>query len=246
MIAEGRVFPDLVEYNALPWKYAAGTPNILGAVVSAQALRLLLDLALTPKRLAYFGTGKPIERLAVADAMGRVAAWNQQLTIRALDRLRAVPGITIYGPPDASRRTSLVAFNVAGFDPIRLAEALNEAGVESRAGCHCATLAHHALHLTPPASCRLSFYVYNTLDEVEYAVDALAAIVTAEPGQEPGGIGSVPARSQPTARFGQPVASHDEPEHGPHRVIEAGMSASPARSTRRPRPGHAGRLGASR
>jgi hypothetical protein len=47
--AEGRVLPDLVEYNALPWKYAAGTPNILGAIVSAQALRLLLDLALTPR-----------------------------------------------------------------------------------------------------------------------------------------------------------------------------------------------------
>ena len=37
MIAEGRVFPNHVEYNALPWKYSAGTPNILGAVVSAQA-----------------------------------------------------------------------------------------------------------------------------------------------------------------------------------------------------------------
>ena len=58
MIAEGRVFPDQVEYNALPWKYAAGTPNILGAIVSAQALRLLLDLALTPDRPAYFGTGQ--------------------------------------------------------------------------------------------------------------------------------------------------------------------------------------------
>ncbi|HXZ73751.1 MAG TPA: aminotransferase class V-fold PLP-dependent enzyme, partial [Streptosporangiaceae bacterium] len=73
MIAEGRVFPDRVEYNSLPWKYAAGTPNILGTIVSAQALRLLLDLALTPERLAYFGTAKPIERAAVQDAMGRVA-----------------------------------------------------------------------------------------------------------------------------------------------------------------------------
>ena len=65
MIAEGRVFPDRVEYNALPWKYAAGTPNILGAIVSAQALRILLDLALTPGRPAYFGTARPIERDAV-------------------------------------------------------------------------------------------------------------------------------------------------------------------------------------
>ena len=36
MIAEGRVFPNHVEYNALPWKYSAGTPNILGAVVSGR------------------------------------------------------------------------------------------------------------------------------------------------------------------------------------------------------------------
>jgi hypothetical protein len=59
MIAEGRVFPNHVEYNALPWKYSAGTPNILGAIVSAQAVRLLLDLALTPKHPAYFGTARP-------------------------------------------------------------------------------------------------------------------------------------------------------------------------------------------
>ena len=47
---------------------------------------------------------------------------------------------------------------------------------ESRAGCHCATLAHHALRLTPPASCRLSFYLYNTPDEIDEAVAAVAAI----------------------------------------------------------------------
>jgi cysteine desulfurase / selenocysteine lyase len=94
------------------------------------------------------------------------------------ERLETIPGNTIYGPKDAAQRTSLVAFNVAGFDPMSLAHALNEAGVESRAGCHCATLAHHALGLTPPASCRLSFYIYNTLEEVDYALDALEGIVT--------------------------------------------------------------------
>jgi len=176
MIAEGRVFPNHVEYNALPWKYAAGTPNILGAVVSAQALRVLLDLALTPKRPAYFGTARPVERDAVRDAMNRVAAWNQALTRRALDGLGGIDGITIYGPRDAARRTSLVAFNLAGRDPVGVAQALNEAGIESRAGCHCATLAHHALGLNPPASCRLSFYLYNTPGEVDRAVDAVAEI----------------------------------------------------------------------
>jgi cysteine desulfurase/selenocysteine lyase len=176
MIAEGRVFPDRVDYNALPWKYAAGTPNILGAIVSAQALRILLDLALTPNQLAYFGTGKPVETTAVRAAMDRISGWNTQLTSRALDGLAAIPGLTIYGPPDPSRRTSLVAFNLAGHDPAAVAQALDRAGIEARAGCHCATLAHHALGLTPPASCRLSFYLYNTLDDVDQAVAAVAAI----------------------------------------------------------------------
>ena len=175
MIAEGQVFADRVEYNALPWKFAAGTPNILGTIVSAQALRLILDLALTPTQPTYFQSQKPIERCDVEDAMGRVAAWNQRLTARALDQLGDIPGITIYGPRDASRRTSLVAFNIAGHDPLHLAQALNEAGVESRAGCHCAALAHRALNLH--ASCRISFYFYNTLEEVDHAVQALTTIV---------------------------------------------------------------------
>jgi cysteine desulfurase / selenocysteine lyase len=192
MIAEGRVFPNHVEYNALPWKYSAGTPNILGAVVSAQALRMLLDLALTPKRPAYFGTARLVEREAVRDAMNRVGAWNQMLTSRALDGLEAIDGITIYGPRDAAQRTSLVAFNLAGRDPVSVAQALNEAGIESRAGCHCATLAHHALGLTPPASCRLSFYLYNTPGEVDAAVDAVAAIAAGR---------SAPGRGIPGSRF---------------------------------------------
>jgi cysteine desulfurase / selenocysteine lyase len=176
MIAEGQVSPERVGYNALPWKYAAGTPNILGAIVSAQALRLLLDLALTPDRPVYFGTARPIERAAIRAAMDRITGWNQQLTGRALDRLGAISGITIYGPRVPARRTSLVAFNLAGRDPFRVAEALNRAGIESRAGCHCATLAHHALGLNPPASCRLSFYLYNTPEEIDQATDAVAAV----------------------------------------------------------------------
>ena len=129
MIAEGRVFPDRVEYNALPWKYAAGTPNILGAIVSAQALRILLDLALTPDHPVYFGTARPIGRAAVAPP------WTGSPLEPAADeqgagRARRHRGITIYGPRDAARRTSLVAFNLAGRDPVGVAEALNRAGVD--------------------------------------------------------------------------------------------------------------------
>jgi len=208
MIAEGQVSPERVGYNALPWKYSAGTPNILGAIVSAQALRLLVDLALTPDRPAYFGTGRPFEQSVVRTAMSRVCQWNQQLTSRALAGLGTIRGLTIYGPRDPARRTSLVAFNLAGRDPVSVAEALNRAGVESRAGCHCATLAHHALGLDPPASCRLSFYLYNTTAEIDQAVAAVAAIaggrrVFAAPSyRDRPGQPEVPA-----ARWAEPMGS---------------------------------------
>ena len=65
--------------------------------------------------------------------MNRVAAWNQMLTGRALDGLASIPGITIYGPADPARRTSLVAFNLAGRDPVGVARALDQAGIESQA-----------------------------------------------------------------------------------------------------------------
>jgi cysteine desulfurase/selenocysteine lyase len=201
MIAEGQVFPGHVGYGALPWKYSAGTPNILGAIVSAQAARLLVDLALAPRHPVYFRTSRPLRRADVRAAMRNIASWNAALTARALDGLAAVRGITIYGPPDPARRTSLVAFNIAGRDPLELAADLDRAGVEARAGCHCATLAHHALGLTPAASCRLSFYLYNTPAEVDQAVAAVAASArgrarTAAPWRR---LGTPPARPARTA-----------------------------------------------
>ena len=203
MIAEGRVSPDHVDYNALPWKFAAGTPNILGTIVSAQALRILIDLALTPRRASYFNSARTIDRAAVQATMQRIGDWNRTLTAHALERLAAVPGLTIYGPRDAARRSSLVAFNVAGRNPMQLAEALNARGIESRAGCHCATLAHGQLGLEIPASCRLSFYFYNSIDDVDRAVDALEAVVSGNRVCEK--VWSW-LRSRPTARLRGPVA----------------------------------------
>jgi cysteine desulfurase/selenocysteine lyase len=178
MIAEGQVRLDGVEYNELPWKFAAGTPNILGMILSAQALRVLLDLALSPDHPRFARGTTPLDAGSVALAMRRVSTWNASLTTRALERAERVPGLELYGPRDPARRTALVAFTVRGRDPLALATALDRLGVEARGGCHCATLAHHALGLTPPATCRLSFALYNTLDEVDLAFDAVERAVT--------------------------------------------------------------------
>jgi cysteine desulfurase / selenocysteine lyase len=178
MIAEGQVAPDRVAYNELPWKYAAGTPNILGVIVSAQALRLIVDLV-SPGPHAYFNAMMPLPHDVVGRAMGRVRRHSHDLTAYAMSALSGIDGVTIYGPPAGSDRAPLVAFNVAGMNPFTVAEELDRHGIESRAGCHCATLAHHALRLDPPASCRLSFYLYNTRDEVDRAADAVAKIAHA-------------------------------------------------------------------
>ncbi|HEY2552476.1 MAG TPA: aminotransferase class V-fold PLP-dependent enzyme [Streptosporangiaceae bacterium] len=124
-------------------------------------------------------------RADVRAAMTCISLWNRRLTSRALDGLSGLSGITLYGPRDPALRTSLAAFNLAGLDPFEVAEALNNAGVEARAGCHCATLAHRALGLSPPASCRLSFYLYNTPAEVDQAVAAVAAIASGRGSPEP-------------------------------------------------------------
>jgi cysteine desulfurase/selenocysteine lyase len=179
MIAAGRVSPDSVEYNELPWKFSAGTPNILGVIVSAQALRFAVDLVGVAGCPSYFRTNTALSQVAISAAMNAIGDHTRSLTELALQALAAVPGLTIYGPAVARRRSPLVAFNVAGWNPFDLAEALNDAGVESRAGCHCATLAHRELALDPAASCRLSFYLYNTVEDVDRACDALARMASA-------------------------------------------------------------------
>jgi cysteine desulfurase/selenocysteine lyase len=179
MIADGQVSAERVDYNDLPWKYTAGTPNILGTIVSGQSLRLLHDLALTPHDHRFFGTAEPVDPADTREAMDRIGDHTRRLTARAINALSRIDGLEIYGPADAGHRTPLVAFNVEGKSPFAIAEALAARGIEARAGCHCATLAHRALGLTPPASCRLSFALYNTEDEVDLATSAIDAIARA-------------------------------------------------------------------
>ena len=188
MIAQGMVFPDRVEYGALPWKFSAGTPNILGVIVSAQALRLAADLMGAGDRPS-FRTEDPLPRTLVATTMDRIGRHTAMLTQRAMRGLSSVPGLRILGVPPGASRAPLVAFTVAGRDPFQLADALNAWDVESRAGCHCATLAHHDLGLDPPASCRLSFYLYNSVEDVDRAVDAVRQVV-AGARQPPAGSAS--------------------------------------------------------
>jgi len=105
--------------------------------------------------------------------MDNIKSHEQTLIGEALKILGSAPSLKIYGPKDPAGRTSLVAFTCENVSPFKIAEGLNKFGVESRAGCHCATLAHYYYGLNPPASCRLSFYVYNDLKDVRKACEAV-------------------------------------------------------------------------
>ena len=176
MLAEGKVSRERVEYNQLPWKFVAGTPNVLGVIASAQALRLLVGLALDPAE-PWFGNPRPLSRPVVESAMALVHRHVRGLTDHAIERAQAIPGVRVYGPGAGVPRSPLLAFSVSGLDPRAVATALDERGIEARAGCHCATLAHLELGLTSSGSCRLSFAAYTSPEDVERALDALERVV---------------------------------------------------------------------
>ncbi|TSC95856.1 MAG: cysteine desulfurase [Parcubacteria group bacterium Athens1014_10] len=167
MIAEGMVSQEKVSYNSLPWKFTAGTPNILGTILSAQAIRLLIDFAINPRKRKYFLANKQLEASDIKKAMENIKSHEQTLIREALGLLGEMPSLNIFGPKNPVNRTSLVAFTCKDKSPFKIAEELSKLGVESRAGCHCATLAHHYYGLNPPASCRLSFCVYNNIEDVK-------------------------------------------------------------------------------
>ncbi|PIS16500.1 MAG: cysteine desulfurase, partial [Candidatus Portnoybacteria bacterium CG09_land_8_20_14_0_10_44_13] len=152
-------------------------PNILGTILSAQAIRLLIDFSLNPGQYKYFMTDKKLESSDVEKAMNNIEHHEKILIGEALKILGEIPTIKIYGPQNPENRTSLIAFTCKNKSPFKISGELSELGIESRAGCHCATLAHHYYELDPPASCRLSFYIYNDLKDVRKACLAVKKCV---------------------------------------------------------------------
>jgi cysteine desulfurase/selenocysteine lyase len=139
------VYDDRTTWNVLPHKFEAGTPNVAGAVGLAAAVDYL-------------------------DALGMdaVASHERALVRCAYERLSAVEGARVYGPPPPDR-SGVVSFTVADIHPHDLATILDGEGVCVRAGHHCAQPLMRRLRV--PATARASFYVYND----ERDIDALLA-----------------------------------------------------------------------
>lgn len=92
-------------------------------------------------------------------------------------RLAQLPGVTLYGPAEPSRRTAVLSLTMAGFDCGELGYTLESAyGILSRTGLHCAPLAHRALGTFPEGTVRLSPGIFTTEADLAYLAEALAEI----------------------------------------------------------------------
>jgi cysteine desulfurase / selenocysteine lyase len=132
----------------LPHKFEAGTPNIAGAVGMGAAADFLAEIG-----------------------MDAVRAHEQALLAHAVERLREIPDLHLYGPKSLEERSGVLSFTLADVHPHDLATILDSEGVAIRAGHHCTQPLMRRLGVSSTA--RASVYLYNTGDDVDRLVTAL-------------------------------------------------------------------------
>ena len=132
-----------------PLRFEAGTQNASGSFGFSVALKYI-------------------------EQLGRDAIRQHEaaLTERLLEGIRGIPALKIYGNPDyADDRCGIVSFNFLGQSPMLVGRYLDSRGINVRAGTHCTQPL--LAYLGIGASCRISFAPYNTLDDVDWIIDAL-------------------------------------------------------------------------
>ncbi|MEZ2189127.1 SufS family cysteine desulfurase [Corynebacterium sp. CCM 9204] len=110
------------------------------------------------------GLGAAIDFLSEI-GMDAIQEHERELTSHALGSLSSIPGVRIIGPTNVNMRGSAVSFTVDGIHPHDLGQVLDDGSVAVRVGHHCAWPVHRACGVQ--ATARASFYLYNTLDEVD-------------------------------------------------------------------------------
>lgn len=137
---------DKTEYNVLPYKFEAGTPNISGAIGLASAIEFMQKIGLTD-----------------------IANYENELLRYATERLKAVDGLRIIG--EAHNKGGVISFVVDGVHPHDMATLMDQDGVAVRASHHCAMPVMQRFNV--PATVRASFGVYNNRADVDALIDSI-------------------------------------------------------------------------
>lgn len=134
-----------------PAKFEGGTLHIAGIVSLGTAIDYLNNIGL--------------------DTLQK---HNQRLVAYCLERMKTIEGVSILGSKDAKRRSSIISFVMEGVHPHDIAQILGDNNICIRSGHHCAMPLHKYLGLS--ASSRVSFYIYNTEEDIEQFVNGLKKI----------------------------------------------------------------------
>jgi cysteine desulfurase family protein len=138
----------------LPDMCESGTPNAVGLAGLTAGVRWVLE--------------RSVER---------IRADEVDMTQRLIDGLRALPDLTVYGGHDAERQTATVSFNIARTPPSEAGLRLDEEhGIMCRVGLHCAPAAHKTIGTFPDGTVRFGLSAFNTLAQVEKAIEAVAQL----------------------------------------------------------------------
>jgi cysteine desulfurase/selenocysteine lyase len=141
---------DGTTYNEIPYKFEAGTPHITGVVAFGEAIRYLEDMGVEA-----------------------VAEYEHQLLVYATEKMMAIPGMVIYGTQ--AGKSGVITFNVEGIHSFDLSTMLDKMGIAVRSGRLCADPVMQ--HYNVSGTIRISFAVYNTMDEVDRFIAALKKLV---------------------------------------------------------------------
>lgn len=142
------VWEDRATFAELPYKLEAGTQNVEGAVGLAAAIDYLENIG-----------------------FDNIKKREEELTSYALEKMKELPFITIYGPQTMKDRSSVISFGIKDIHPHDVATILDSYGVAVRAGHHCAQPLMKYLGVN--STSRASFYFYNTFEEIDTFVEAL-------------------------------------------------------------------------
>ena len=133
-------------YNTLPFKFEAGTPNYIGAIALAEALRYVSNIGLES-----------------------IAAYEQKLLEYGTSKLEELGFITLFGK--AKPKNSIISFNINGVHPYDAGMVMDKMGIAVRTGTHCAqtVMQHYGIEGT----IRASLALYNSIEEIDALVEAV-------------------------------------------------------------------------
>ncbi len=146
MISE--VHRDNSKWNRLPYKFEAGTMPIAEVVGLGAAIKYLKKVG-----------------------MDTIREHEIELTKYALEQIKSIKNVRVFGPTDPKKRGGVLSFELKGIHGHDVATVFDEYKIAIRSGHHCAMPLHERLEV--PATARASFYVYNDKQDVDRFIEAL-------------------------------------------------------------------------